>query len=172
MIEIDNVTKVFDDIRALSGVSLEIQDNAIYGLVGTNGAGKSTLMRIMSGILRENEGSLLIDGDRVYNNVEVKKNIFFIPDDAYYFPNAAPKDMCRYYKRFYPDFDVDYYYHLLDNFQLPAERKLVSFSKGMKKQVSIVCALAAKTKYVFCDETFDGLDPVMRQGVKSLLAST
>ncbi|MDO4541724.1 MAG: ABC transporter ATP-binding protein [Bacillota bacterium] len=171
MIEIDNVTKVFDDIRALNGVSLSIQDNAIYGLVGTNGAGKSTLMRIMSGVLKEDEGSLLIDGENVYNNVKIKENIFFIPDDYYSFPNATPKDMCRFYKKYYRNFDEELFYHLLDNFRLPPDRKLNSFSKGMQKQVNIVLALAAKTKYIFCDETFDGLDPVMRQGVKSLLAA-
>lgn len=172
MIAIEKVTKVFDDIRALSSVSLDIQDNTIYGLVGTNGAGKSTLMRLMSGVLKENEGSLLIDGEKVYNNVKVKENIFFIPDDVYYFPNANPMDMCRYYQRYYPQFDSSYYCQLLENFQLPPDRKLNSFSKGMKRQVSIISALAAKTKYIFCDETFDGLDPVMRQGVKSLLAAT
>lgn len=172
MIEIDNITKNYDDIRALNNVTLNIQDNTIYGLVGTNGAGKSTLIRIMAGVLRESQGSLHIDGSGVYNNVAVKKEIFFIPDDPHVFSNSTPKDLCHYYRHFYDKFDKDYFYHLLDNFQLPAERKLNSFSKGMKRQVSIISALAAKTKYIFCDETFDGLDPVMRQGVKSLMAAT
>ncbi|MEE0775949.1 MAG: ABC transporter ATP-binding protein [Bacillota bacterium] len=171
MIEIKNVSKTFNDVKALHRVDLEIKDGSIFGLVGTNGAGKSTLLRIMAGIIRQDEGEILMDGAPVFENVPVKERIFFIPDEAYYFSNATPKQMARYYRRFYPDFDEDYFMHLLENFDLQPQRKLHTFSKGMKKQVAVITALAAKTKYIFCDETFDGLDPVIRQGVKSLLAA-
>ncbi|MEG0874688.1 MAG: ABC transporter ATP-binding protein [Clostridiales bacterium] len=172
MINITDVTKNFDDIKALNKINLEINDNGIYGLVGTNGAGKSTLMRLLSGVLQPTEGSILLDGTGVYDNVEVKKDLFFIPDDAYFFPNITPKEMGDYYNGFYPKFDKTMFLHLLDNFKLEANRKINGFSKGMKKQLSIILGLSAQTKYIFCDETFDGLDPVMRQGVKSLFAAT
>lgn len=171
MIEIKGVSKTFDDVKALHRVNLEIKDGSIFGLVGTNGAGKSTLLRIMAGIIRQDEGDVSIDGAPVFENVTVKERLFFIPDETYYFGNATPLQMAHYYKRFYPHFDESYFLHLLKNFDLEPQRKLNTLSKGMKKQVAVITALSTKTKYIFCDETFDGLDPVIRQGVKSLLAS-
>lgn len=170
MIEVKHITKRFGDIQAVKDVTLTIQDGCIFGLVGTNGAGKSTLLRILAGVLKADQGSALIDGQNVYENIEVKRNLFYIPEDAYFFVNATPFQMMEYYAALYPKFDKAYFLTLLEKFHLDKNRKIQTFSKGMKKQVSILLGLSSNVKYLFCDETFDGLDPVMRQVVKSLFA--
>ena len=170
MIDVKNVNKSFADIKAVDDVTLNIRDASIFGLIGTNGAGKSTLLRMMSGVLKADSGSIRIDEEEVYDNPKVKELFFYISDDQYYLANATPIEMQRYYSTVYPNFDVNGFYHLLEQFGLSKSRKINTFSKGMKKQLSVVCAIAAGTKYIFCDETFDGLDPVMRQAVKSIFA--
>lgn len=170
MIEAINVTKNFDDIRAVDNVSITIREGSIFGLIGTNGAGKSTFMRIMSGILKPDTGRMLIDGENVYDNALIKRKFFYISDDQYYLTNGTPADTQRYYAAVYPEFNKDTFYELLGQFGLSKTRKINTFSKGMKKQLSVICAIAAETKYIFCDETFDGLDPVMRQAVKAIFA--
>jgi ABC-2 type transport system ATP-binding protein len=139
--------------------------------VGSNGAGKSTFLRVVSGIYQAESGMALVDGENVYENTAVKKRCFYISDEQYFFSNSTPKDIRDYYAYFYPDFDKQRFDHLIKNFDLPLERKINTFSKGMKKQISVIAALASQTDYIFCDETFDGLDPVIRQGVKSLFAA-
>lgn len=171
MIKIENVTKRFDDILALDHVSAEINENCIFGLVGTNGAGKSTLLRVTAGILAADEGNVMIDGLSVWENPQAKEKICFIPDTAWFFPNATAAVMRDYYRLVYPQFDAARFDELLAKFGLDPKRKLDTFSKGMKKQVSVLLGVCANTEYLFCDETFDGLDPVMRQTVKSLFAS-
>lgn len=171
MIKIQDVTKRFDDILALDHVTAQIQENSIFGLVGTNGAGKSTLLRVMSGILKPEEGSVEIDDRMVWENPQAKEKICFIPDSAWFFPNANILVMRDYYKIVYPGFDQKRFDDLVKKFDLDPKRKLSTFSKGMKKQVSVLLGICANTEYLFCDETFDGLDPVMRQTVKSLFAS-
>lgn len=171
MIKIENVTKRFDDILALDHVSAEINENCIFGLVGTNGAGKSTLLRVTAGILAADEGNVMIDGLPVWENPQAKEKICFIPDTAWFFPNATAAVMRDYYRLVYPQFDAARFDELLAKFGLDPKRKLDTFSKGMKKQVSVLLGVCANTEYLFCDETFDGLDPVMRQTVKSLFAS-
>ncbi len=170
MIEVKNISKRFDDILAVNDVTLHISDGCIFGLVGTNGAGKSTLLRMLAGVLKADGGQTLIDGQDVYENIEVKKHIFYIPEDAYFFPNSTPQHMMEYYASIYETFDKEKFLDLLDKFHLDRNRKIQTFSKGMKKQLSILLGLSANVKYLFCDETFDGLDPVMRQVVKSLFA--
>ena len=170
MIEIKNVSKSYDDIPALENLSMTMREKEVFGLVGTNGAGKSTLLRIMSGVLKADRGEVFIDGENVYDNPYVKSDLFFIPDDAYFFPNATPNDMGEYYASAYRKFDQNKFQYLLQNFELPASRKIATFSKGMRKQMFILLGISANTRYLFCDETFDGLDPVMRQAVKSLFA--
>ncbi len=170
MIEVKQVSKQFDDIQALDEVSVTIQDGSVFGLVGTNGAGKSTLMRILGGVLKADGGSVLVDGIPVFENRTAKEKIFYISDESYFFPGAAPKDMAQYYRSVYPDFDPERFGKLIKQFGLEEKRKIKTFSKGMKKQLSILLGICANTKYLFCDETFDGLDPVMRQAVKSLFA--
>ena len=171
MIRIEQVTKKFDRILALDHVSAEIHENCIFGLVGTNGAGKSTLLRVMSGVLKPEEGEVLIDEMQIWENPQAKAKICFIPDTVYFFPNATASMMCEYYSLIYPQFDTGRFFELLEKFGLDPRRKLATFSKGMKKQVSVLLGICANTEYLFCDETFDGLDPVMRQTVKSLFAA-
>ena len=168
MIEIDNISKKFDNVDALTDVSAQIRESEVFGLIGTNGAGKSTLLRIMSGILRPDKGNIRIDQQDVYENIPAKTNLFYISDDQFFFPNDKPRDMMSFYKGCYPTYDEQRFEELLNVFELPKERKISTYSKGMKKQLFVALGLAAGTKYLFCDETFDGLDPLMRQKVKAL----
>lgn len=170
MIEIKNVTKFYGRKKAVDKVSFEIQDGAVFGLLGTNGAGKSTLLRVMAGILKPEQGDVLIDGESVYENPEVKKNFFYISDNQFFFPNSTPKEMEEYYMTIYPEFDKERFEDFLVKFHLGKGSKINSYSKGMKRQLSILLAICSNTKYIYFDETFDGLDPVMRQAVKSLIA--
>jgi ABC-2 type transport system ATP-binding protein len=171
LIKIQEVTKRFDNIQALDHVNAQIQENSIFGLVGTNGAGKSTLLRVAAGVLHPEEGSVWIDEMPVWENPAAKEKICFIPDTAWFFPNATATVMRDYYRIAYPAFDAGRFDDLLEKFSLDPRRKLSTFSKGMKKQVSVLLGICSNTEYLFCDETFDGLDPVMRQAVKSLFAS-
>lgn len=171
MIRIDNVVKRFDSILALDHVDARISEGSIFGLVGTNGAGKSTLLRVISGVLRPEEGSVMIDEQPVWENPQIKGKLCFLPDTAWFFPNATPAGMKEYYKIAYPGFDEKRYDEMIKKFELDPKRKLSTFSKGMKKQVSVLLGICANTEYLLCDETFDGLDPVMRQAVKSLFAA-
>jgi ABC-2 type transport system ATP-binding protein len=171
MIEIRNLTKRFGQITAVNDVSLQIEDRQVFGLVGTNGAGKSTLLRMISGILRQDTGTIEVSGQPVYDNPEVRQNIFFIPDDPYFFRNGSAKDMRNFYRTVYPDFDPDRFDRLLRDFSLDPGRRIQNYSRGMKKQLAVLCGLCSNARYLLCDETFDGLDPVMRQAVKSIFAN-
>lgn len=170
MLEVKELCKCFDDIQAVQKVSLQITDGCIFGLVGTNGSGKSTFLRMAAGVLKPDGGSITIDDQPVYENEAMKEQIFYIPEDAYFFPNSTPMQMMEYYSCIYPHFDKMQFQELLGKFHLDGKRRIQTFSKGMKKQVSILLGLASQAKYLLCDETFDGLDPVMRQAVKSLFA--
>lgn len=170
MITAENATKRFDTVTAVDHVCAEVHNGSVYGLIGSNGAGKSTFLRMLSGILQPDEGAVRIDGADIFENVALKERFFFISDEQFFFPNSTPADMKNYYKRFYRYFDEGRYRKLMDGFGLDENRKIRTFSKGMKKQVSVICGICAGTDYLFCDETFDGLDPVVRQTVKSLFA--
>ena len=171
MIEAVNLTKKFDDILAVDHINAQIKDGNVFGLIGTNGAGKSTFLRMAAGILKPDAGSITVDGQSVFENEETKRRFFYISDEQYFFSNATPLEMMTYYRRLYPSFDAERFHRLMGNFELNEKRKLNTFSKGMKKQVSVILGICANTDYIFCDETFDGLDPVMRQTVKSLFAN-
>ncbi len=171
MIEIKKVSKSFDKIAAVSDVSLSIEQGQVFGLLGTNGAGKSTLLRMMAGVLKPDKGEILIDGEAVWDCVEAKQKFFYISDEQYFFPNATPLDMAAFYKTLYPAFNEKRFRKFLVKFTLQKDRKIQTFSKGMKKQLSILFGICSGVEYLFCDETFDGLDPVMRQGIKSILAN-
>ncbi|MCR5791502.1 MAG: ABC transporter ATP-binding protein [Lachnospiraceae bacterium] len=171
MITASHITKNFDEVRAVDDVSLTIEEAKVFGLIGTNGAGKSTFLRIAAGVLKQDDGHLLIDGREVFENPSVKGSFFYISDDPYFFSNGTPDDMAQFYAKIYPRYDLSRYADLMRRFELNPKRKINTFSKGMKKQLAIILGLSAMTKYMYCDETFDGLDPVMRQGVKSLFAS-
>ena len=168
MIEVKNLSKSFDSIKAIDHISAKIEDGHVFGLIGTNGAGKSTFMRMLSGVLKPEEGGILVDGEPVYDNPAVKQKIFYISDDQYYFHSGTPVDMLKLYQTCYPAFDGAKWKSLMEKFGLDEKRKVNTFSKGMKKQLSVICGICANTKYLLCDETFDGLDPVMRQAVKAL----
>lgn len=168
MIEVKNLSKSFDSIKAIDHINAKIEDGHVFGLIGTNGAGKSTFMRMLSGVLKPEEGEILVDGEPVYDNPAVKKKIFYISDDQYYFRSGTPVDMLKLYQTCYPAFDGAKWKSLMEKFGLDEKRKVNTFSKGMKKQLSVICGICANTKYLLCDETFDGLDPVMRQAVKAL----
>ena len=170
MITAENATKRFGDITAVDHVCAEVRDGSVYGLIGSNGAGKSTFLRMLAGILSPDEGAVRIDGADIFENIALKERFFFISDEQFFFPNSTPAEMKNYYKRFYRRFDEERYRKLMAGFGLDENRKIRTFSKGMKKQVSVICGLCAGTDYLFCDETFDGLDPVVRQTVKSLFA--
>ncbi|MCR5154677.1 MAG: ABC transporter ATP-binding protein [Lachnospiraceae bacterium] len=170
MIKAINATKYFDDIKAVDNVSVEIKDSAVFGMIGTNGAGKSTLLRMLAGVYKPDLGTVLIDDEPVYENLNAKNKFFYISDDQYFFPNSTPEEMGKFYATVYKDFDRVKMNSLLEKFNLPEKRRISTFSKGMKKQLSVICGICANTKYIFCDETFDGLDPVMRQAVKSIFA--
>ena len=171
MIELREADKTFRDIHAADHISTTIQDGMVFGLIGSNGAGKSTLLRMISGIIRPDSGQILADGEDVWENPEVKSRICFLSDTPYYFPNADIAQMRDYYRMVYPTFNDRLFNSLTKNFSIDINRKIHSFSKDMKKQVSILLGLCSGTRYLLCDETFDGLDPVMRQAVKSLFAS-
>ena len=168
MIEVKNLQKRFDTIQAIDHISASIEEGHVFGLIGTNGAGKSTFLRLLSGVLTPDEGEILIDGEPILDRPEVKEKVFFISDDQYFFRSGTPTDMMKLYRTYYPGFDEARWRDLMPKFGLDVNRKIHTFSKGMKKQLSVICGLCANTKYLFCDETFDGLDPVMRQAVKSL----
>ncbi len=170
MIAATHVCKHFDRIEAVKDVSVTIKKGEVFGLIGTNGAGKSTFLRMLCGVLKPDSGEILIDERPVYENIAAKRDIFYISDDQYYLVNANPIEMMHFYHDFYPEFDLVRFKSLLDKFQLDPKRKINTFSKGMKKQLSVLLGVCANTKYLLCDETFDGLDPVMRQAVKSIFA--
>ena len=171
MIEANGLTKSFDGFVAVDHLDLKIEDAVVFGLVGTNGAGKSTFLKMAAGILKPDSGTITIDGEQVFENPRIKQEFFYISDDQYFFETAKPREMLPLYTKLYPSFDTARFEQLLKSFELPAERKISTYSKGMKKLTAIIYGLAARTKYLYMDETFDGLDPVMRQAVKSLMAA-
>ncbi len=171
MIEVKHVSKSFQDTPALAQVTAQIQDGLIFGLVGSNGAGKSTLLRLVSGILKPEEGEITLDTIPVFEHSEAKRQICFLSDTVTYFPNATPESMGSFYQLAYPTFDMENYKSLLQKFNIQPKKKLQTFSKGQKKQVSLLLGFCANTRYLLCDETFDGLDPVVRQAIKSLFAA-
>lgn len=171
MIEVKGCSKAFGQVKAVNQATLDIGDREVFGLVGSNGAGKSTLLRMMAGIILPDQGEIMIDGLPVYENEDAKKLFFYISDDSYFPSNYTAADMVRFYRNFYPRYRVKLFHELMEQFHLEENRKISTYSKGMKKQLLVIIGVCTDTKYLFCDETFDGLDPVMRQAVKSLFAS-
>lgn len=170
MIAATHVCKSFGKIEAVKDVSVTVKKGEVFGLIGTNGAGKSTFLRMVCGVLKPDSGEILIDERPVYENPDAKRDMFYISDDQFYLANVNPIEMMHFYKDFYSEFDTGRFQDMLGKFQLDSKRKINTFSKGMKKQLSVLFGVCANTKYLLCDETFDGLDPVMRQAVKSIFA--
>lgn len=171
MIEAIGLTKRFGDITAVDHINARIREGNVFGLIGTNGAGKSTFLRMAAGILKPDEGQIQIDGADVFENAALKASFFYISDEQFFLSNATPEDMAAFYSCVYTKFDKKRFSKLLGAFELAKDRKINTFSKGMKKQLSVILGICSNTSYIFCDETFDGLDPVMRQTVKSLFAN-
>ena len=169
MIKVDRVSKKYDNDFVLNNLSFNIKDNCIYGLVGANGAGKSTLLRIIMGIFDANIGSVTIDGEEVSHNIKLKQKMVFIPDDLFFYPGYTLIDMAKYYQSMYDEFDMDYLRELAKLLKLKENVKISNFSKGMKRQCALICAIATNADYMFFDETFDGLDPVIRNVMKKII---
>ena len=170
MIEARNVVKAFDGFRALDGLTMTVPRGSVYGLVGPNGAGKSTLLRHVTGIYRQDAGEVLLEGEPIYENPAAKARISSIPDELYYFLSASTRDMARFLKGFYPRFDRDRYRTLKEVFsQVDEARPMRRLSKGMQKQAAFWLSLCCRPEVLVLDEPVDGLDPVMRRQVWSLL---
>ncbi len=170
MIEIKNVTMSYGKIRSLENVSAVLKDGSIFGLIGSNGSGKSTMLRILCGIIKPDCGDVAYDSLPVWENPLVKQNIVYLSDEQYFMPHCTINDMRTLYKSVYSGFSDEIFKKLQGIFTLDCDRKINTFSKGMKKQASVMLGISARPKYLLCDETFDGLDPVVRQLVKRILA--
>ena len=169
MLELRNVTKTFGSFKALDDLSMAVPKGTVYGLVGPNGAGKSTAIRCMVGVYRPDCGEITVDGNAVYENPALKARIGYIPDDIFYFPAATLEEMRQYYKGIYPDFDDALFQRLYEVFNLPRKTPLRRFSKGMQKQAAFHLAICCRPDVLILDEPVDGLDPVMRRQVMSLI---
>ena len=171
MLDVMNLTKSFGAFKALDDLSMHIPEGTVYGLVGPNGAGKSTLIRCLTGVYRPDKGTVLMEGQRIYENPGIKSRIGYIPDDIFYFPSATMEDMRAYYRSTYPKFDNGLFERLFEAFQLPRKSPIRRFSKGMQKQAAFHLAICTRPDVLVLDEPVDGLDPVMRRQVLSLILS-
>lgn len=169
MITLQHVSKSFDSTTALNNITGEIPKGSVYGLLGSNGSGKSTLLRSLSGVYRPDKGSISLGEENPFENPKIKKELQFVPDELYFLPGATIEDMAEYYKGLYPSFSDDFFLYLKERFPLDAKQKISRFSKGMKRQTALMLALASQPQYLFLDEAFDGLDPVMRELVRRVL---
>ena len=171
MLQVKNVTKCFGTFKALDDLSMTVPKGTVYGLVGPNGAGKSTAIRLLTGVYTPDGGELTMDGQEIYENTEIKEKIGYIPDEIFYFPSATLEDMRSYYKGIYPSFDDALFDRLYEIFNLPPKTPLRRFSKGMQKQAAFHLAICCRPEVLILDEPVDGLDPVMRRQVWSLILS-
>ena len=171
MLELKNVTKTFGTTKALDDLTMTVPKGTVYGLVGPNGAGKSTAIRHALGVYRPDSGSITLEGKPIFENPEVKSRICSIPDEVFYFQSATMADMKTYYKGMYPQFDEALFDKLYEVFTLPKNSPIRRFSKGMQKQAAFHLSICTHPELLILDEPVDGLDPVMRRQVWSLLLS-
>jgi ABC-2 type transport system ATP-binding protein len=169
VIEVRDVIKTFDGFRALDGLTLTVPKGAVYGMVGPNGAGKSTIIRHIVGILRQDSGTVTVGGEPVFENPQVKGRMAYIPDDVFYFPQANTQDMMKFYRGIYPSFDMERYKKLGDVFGIDQKQPLRKLSRGMQKQAAFWLAVSMRPEILVLDEPVDGLDPVMRRQVWSIV---
>ena len=170
MLTVKGLSKSFGAKRAITDLSLTLEEGHIFGMLGTNGAGKSTLLRVMSGILRADSGSIHLDNMSVYENPAAKREICYLSDDPTFLPNASITEMGRMQAAYYPDYSESKLKALCERFALPMNERITSFSKGTQKRAQICLGLALNPRVLLCDETFDGLDPVMRDSFKRVLS--
>lgn len=180
MIEINNASMLFakkglgkvdpkDCFKALDNISISIPDGCIYGFLGSNGAGKSTLLRMMCGVYKTAPGSVMIDGEDVFDNPAAKGKLFFVNDETVQYAQFTPDGLAKYYASYYDSFSYEIYERLLKQIQLPRNKRMSEFSKGMKRQAVVIIGLSCNTKYILLDEAFDGLDPAMRKFIKQII---
>lgn len=169
MLEMKNVVKTFGTFRALDDLSLTVPKGAVYGLVGPNGAGKSTAIRHMTGVYRADSGSVTLEGQPIFENPQAKGRIGYIPDDVFYYPSATLEEMHRFYRGIYPKFDEDLYNRMKEIFLLPEKTPIRRYSKGMQKQAAFHLTVSTRPEVLILDEPVDGLDPVMRRQVMSVI---
>ncbi len=170
MIKANNLTKKFSGKTALDGVTFEIPEGSIYGLVGSNGSGKSTFMRLISGVYTADGGEILVDNENPFDNSAIKSKICYLSDTPYFIHQSNLNEMMRYYKMLYKDFSTERFEQLLKVFPLDRRTRISTMSKGMQRQAALILSISTKPKYLLLDEAFDGLDPIMRKVLKSLLA--
>ncbi len=171
MIKAEKVTKNFGSFCALKELDCQIPKGCIYGLIGSNGAGKSTFLRLITGVYQADSGRVTLEGEPVFDNPKMKAKIAYVPDELYFLPNASMKRMASLYQSVFPQFNSKRFHELTDTFRLNPKVSVNSFSKGMRRQAAIILALCCSPEYIFFDETFDGLDPVMRNLVKNIIIS-
>lgn len=169
MIEIKNLTKSFNDNVVLDNINLTIPKGSIFGLVGINGAGKSTLMRLLTTVYKPNFGEILYEGSNIFSLSDIKKKVFYLPDEPYYSLNAKAKSVLNLYQSFYKNFDMNRFNNYINKFNLDINKKLINYSKGMKRRFFICVALACNVEYIILDEAFDGLDPLARTEFKNMI---
>lgn len=168
MIEFKNITKKYGNFTAIEGITFNVEPSSIYGLIGYNGAGKTTLLKTAAGIYRPENGEVLMDGQNTFDNNDVRKEMFYIPDDLWFPLSTTPHSMAKFYSDYYPNFSWKTFQNLLELFGLQEKKRIRGFSKGMQRQTEIILALASKPKFLLLDETFDGLDPHKRDITKKL----
>lgn len=169
MIKAENLTKIFGGKKALDSVNVTIGEGSIYGLVGSNGSGKSTLLRLASGVYMPDSGSITANGEKIFDNPQIKSRIAYLGDTPYFMPNASIKETADFYRRLYPRFDNTLYNRLLEIFPLDYKAKISTMSKGMQRQAALITAIASSPDYLLLDEAFDGLDVVIRKALKGIL---
>lgn len=169
MIQAVELVKKFEDKAALDGVDFQIEEGSIYGLVGANGSGKSTLLRVIAGVYMPDGGNIIVDNMKVFNNPELKEKICYLPDTPFFIHQSNLNEMARFYEGLYCSFSRERFEYLTGVFPLDKKAKIANMSKGMQRQAALILALSCCPKYLLLDEAFDGLDPVMRKVLKSLL---
>lgn len=163
MIKVINISKNFDQFKALDNLNINVNKGSIYGLVGTNGAGKTTIIKHITGIIRPDSGQITIDGEDIFDNKNVKEEMGFIPDDLFFFSTYNLKEMSKFYNELYPNWDQERYSHMVSQFKLNEKSKLSRFSKGMQKQAAFILTMSTMPNYLILDEPIDGLDPIIRK---------
>ena len=170
MLKISNLSKSFGDKNVLDNLNCNIKTGSIYGLIGANGAGKSTLLRIIMGIFQKDSGKIEIDEEELKDIDNIKQKLCFVPDDLFFFKNYTLKDTIDFYSKIYTNFEKDRAIKLAQTLNLPLDKKINNFSKGMKRQSILICSICTNAEYLFFDETFDGVDPVVRNYLKKIIA--
>lgn len=171
MIKINGVTKTFDGFRALDDLSLNVKKGSVYGLIGPNGAGKTTIIKNLCGIYKPDKGEILIDGNEVYENIKIKEKVIYISDELFFYSTYSIKATAKMYASLYPDWSWERYESMKSIFKIDEKRKIRRLSKGMQKQVAFWLGICTRPDVMILDEPVDGLDPVMRRNVWSLILS-